>query len=82
MTLSPDADNVKINAKSTANDDNIFALFSRPNQKILDQFKNNFYPYINRDETISIQPINFKKYCRFEVEEILKKLALQLNEKI
>jgi hypothetical protein len=42
VTLSPEADNVKINAKSTANADNIFALFSSPNQKILDQFKNNF----------------------------------------
>jgi hypothetical protein len=42
VTLLPEADNVKINAKSTANTDNIFALFSSPNQKILDQFKNNF----------------------------------------
>ena len=42
VTLLPEADNVKINAKSTANVDNIFALFSSPNQKILDQFKNNF----------------------------------------
>jgi len=33
VTLSPEADNVKINAKSTANADNIFALFSSPNQK-------------------------------------------------
>ena len=41
VTLMPDAGNVKINAKSTANADNIFALFSSPNQKILDQFKNN-----------------------------------------
>ena len=42
VTLLPDADHVKINAKSTANSDNIFALFSSPNQKILQQFKNNF----------------------------------------
>lgn len=42
VTLLPEADNVKINAKSTANVDNIFALSSSPNQKILDQFKNNF----------------------------------------
>lgn len=42
VTLLPEAGNVKINAKSTANSDNIFALFSSPNQKILQQFKNNF----------------------------------------
>ena len=42
VTLLPEADNVKINAKSTANTDNIYALFRSPNQKILDQFKNNF----------------------------------------
>lgn len=42
VTLMPDGDNVKINAKSTAAVDNIFALFNSPNQKILDQFKNNF----------------------------------------
>lgn len=42
VTLLPEADNLKINAKSTANVDNIFALFSSPNQKILDKFKNNF----------------------------------------
>jgi len=42
VTLLPEGGNIKINAKSTANADNIFALFSSPNQKILDQFKNNF----------------------------------------
>lgn len=41
ITLLEDGDNIKINAKSTANTDNLFALFSSPNQKILDQFKNN-----------------------------------------
>jgi hypothetical protein len=41
ITLLPETENIKINAKSTANVDNIFALFSSPNQKILDQFKNN-----------------------------------------
>jgi hypothetical protein len=43
VTLLPEGENIKINAKSTANADNIYALFSSPNQKILDQFKNNFY---------------------------------------
>lgn len=42
VTLLPESENVKINAKATANADNIFALFSSPNQKILEQFKNNF----------------------------------------
>lgn len=42
VSLLPEGDNIKINAKSTANADNIFAAFSSPNQKILDQFKNNF----------------------------------------
>lgn len=41
ITLLEEGDNIKINAKSTANTDNLFALFSSPNQKILDQFKNN-----------------------------------------
>lgn len=41
VTLLPEEDMVKINVKSTANADNLFALFSSPNQKILDQFKNN-----------------------------------------
>lgn len=42
VILIPEGDNVKINTKSTANVDNIFALFNSPNQKIIDQFKNNF----------------------------------------
>jgi hypothetical protein len=37
----PEKEKVKINAKSTANIDNIFALLTSPNQKILDQFINN-----------------------------------------
>lgn len=41
VTLHDDNDKVQISAKSTANADNIFALFSSPNQKILNQFKNN-----------------------------------------
>lgn len=41
VTLYPEGEQVRIHAKSTANADNIFALFSSPNQKILDQFKNN-----------------------------------------
>jgi len=41
VTLHPDTDQIKISAKSTANADNIFALFSSPNQKILNQFKSN-----------------------------------------
>jgi len=35
-------DGIKVHAKSTANVDNIFALFFCPAQKILDQFKLNF----------------------------------------
>jgi hypothetical protein len=42
VTLIPEENNIKINTKSTANVDNIFALFNSPNQKILDQFKNSF----------------------------------------
>lgn len=41
ITLSGDHDKVKINAISTANSDNIFALFNSPNKIILDNFKNN-----------------------------------------
>lgn len=40
VTLLDDGEKIKIIAKSTANVDNIFALFSSPNQKILNQFKN------------------------------------------
>jgi len=42
ISLIHENDIVKVNAVSTANVDNIFALFSSPNQKILDQFKNYF----------------------------------------
>lgn len=41
ITFHDENEKVKINVKSTANADNIFALFSSPNQKILDQYKNN-----------------------------------------
>lgn len=41
VSVLPEGENVKINAKSTANIDNIFALFTSPNQKILNKFKNN-----------------------------------------
>lgn len=41
VTVHDDNGKAKINAKSTANVDNIYALFSSPNQKILDQFKSN-----------------------------------------
>ncbi len=43
VTLLPKSDgSVRINVSSTANVDNIFALISSPNKKILNQFKNNF----------------------------------------
>jgi hypothetical protein len=41
VTIADDNGKSRININSTANADNIFALFSSPNQKILDQFKNN-----------------------------------------
>nr|WP_315141486.1 hypothetical protein [uncultured Flavobacterium sp.] len=41
VTLFPKNEQIEINVKSTANTDNIFAMFSSPTQKILDQFKNN-----------------------------------------
>ena len=43
ITLSENNDKIKINAVSTANSDNIFALFNSPNKIILDNFKNNLY---------------------------------------
>ncbi|MBV8254837.1 MAG: hypothetical protein JO154_19710 [Chitinophaga sp.] len=43
ITLQEEGEKVKVHAKSVANADNIFALFSSPNQKILNQFKNNLY---------------------------------------
>ena len=41
ITLTENNGKVKINAISTANSDNVFALFSSPNKVILDNFKNN-----------------------------------------
>lgn len=41
ITLLDNADKTKVNVTSTANSDNIFALFNSPNDKILSQFKNN-----------------------------------------
>jgi hypothetical protein len=41
VTVLHEGEGIKINVKSTANVDNIFALISSPNQKILNQFKNN-----------------------------------------
>jgi hypothetical protein len=41
VTLKPKDGSVGIHVKSTSNADNIFALFSSSNQKIINQFKNN-----------------------------------------
>lgn len=41
ITLIENNKRVKINVISTANTDNIFALFNSPNKVILDNFKNN-----------------------------------------
>lgn len=41
ISLITEVENIRINVISTANTDNIFALFISPNQKILTQFKNN-----------------------------------------
>ena len=41
ITLLENSDKIKISAVSTANSDNIFALFNSPNKIILDNFKNN-----------------------------------------
>lgn len=41
ITLTENNGKVKIMAISTANSDNIFALFTSPNKVILDNFKNN-----------------------------------------
>lgn len=41
VTLTEYNGKVKINAVSTANSDNVFALFNSPNKVILDNFKNN-----------------------------------------
>ena len=40
VTLTAEGNGISILANSTANSDNIFALFSSPNVKILSQFKN------------------------------------------
>jgi hypothetical protein len=42
ITLNEKNKNIKIDVVSTANSDNIFALFSSPNEKILNAFKDNF----------------------------------------
>lgn len=39
LTLTPADTNTKVNATSTANVDNIFALFKSPSQTILQKFK-------------------------------------------
>jgi hypothetical protein len=39
ITLTPAADDTKITAVSTANVDNIYALFTSPNKTILSKFK-------------------------------------------
>jgi len=41
ITLTENNGKIKINVISTANSDNIFALFSSPNKVILENFKNN-----------------------------------------
>ena len=42
ITLNENQDKTNIDVISTANSDNIFALFSSPNDKILSAFKDNF----------------------------------------
>ena len=42
IALSENNEKTKIDVISTANSDNIFALFSSPNEKILNAFKDNF----------------------------------------
>lgn len=41
ITLTEDNGKINVHAQSTANADNIYALFSSPNDKILKQFKDN-----------------------------------------
>jgi len=41
IVLAEQNDKTNINVKSTANSDNIFALFSSPNDKIMNAFKEN-----------------------------------------
>ena len=39
LTLVPEGDATKINARATANVDNVYAAFRSPGQKIIDHFK-------------------------------------------
>ncbi len=41
ISLSENEKGININVKTTANSDNIFALFSSPNDKIMNAFKEN-----------------------------------------
>ncbi len=41
IVLSEKEKGIEINVKTTANSDNIFALFSSPNDKIMNAFKEN-----------------------------------------
>ncbi len=41
IILSQNEKGVEISVKTTANSDNVFALFSSPNDKIMNAFKNN-----------------------------------------
>jgi len=41
IVLSEKEKGVELNAKTTANSDNVFALFSSPNDKIMSAFKEN-----------------------------------------
>jgi hypothetical protein len=43
LTLIPEGGDTKINAKATANVDNIFALFKSPGQTILSAFKSGLH---------------------------------------
>ena len=42
IILAKDDNGVDVNLKSTANEDNIFALFSSPNDKIMKTFTDNY----------------------------------------
>jgi hypothetical protein len=42
ISITPKDQGVEIQVKSTANSDNIFALFSSPNEKILNSFVSNY----------------------------------------
>jgi len=47
ITLVENIEIVNINVVATANSKNLFALFSNPNEKILNQFKNKFFNFYN-----------------------------------